>query len=206
MPESRRDRAYDIRLFRHWAPVYDWIELLIGPLRGAVAQKIRKKQAKILDIACGTGSQSVAFARRGFSVVGVDLSPDMLRHAKRKIRPGYKLKFICADATNTRYPDSTFDASCLSFGLHDMPEAVGMRILREMIRTTKRNGQILIVDYAKPNTGIGSRIPKLWESKYYPHFRESGLEHYLDAVHLKSCFRETHLLGNLQIVECINEK
>src|SRR5436309_1278879 len=39
---------------------------------------------RLLDLGCGTGRLLVPFARRGFSVVGVDLSEEMLRAAAAK--------------------------------------------------------------------------------------------------------------------------
>ncbi|MDR1628829.1 MAG: class I SAM-dependent methyltransferase [Oscillospiraceae bacterium] len=39
----------------------------------------------LLDLACGTGSLSVEFCRRGFEVIGVDSSPDMLSIARNKL-------------------------------------------------------------------------------------------------------------------------
>ncbi len=38
----------------------------------------------LLDLACGTGSLSVEFAKKGFSVIGVDISEDMLSVAQKK--------------------------------------------------------------------------------------------------------------------------
>ena len=38
----------------------------------------------LLDLACGTGSLSIEFARRGFEVIGVDSSPEMLMEAQAK--------------------------------------------------------------------------------------------------------------------------
>jgi len=43
-----------------------------------------KKTVSVLDLACGTGTMTVEFARRGYDMTGVDLSEDMLCEAKRK--------------------------------------------------------------------------------------------------------------------------
>lgn len=192
------------------APFYDLIEFLVGSLRNKVAEKIKTRDARILDVACGTGNQSIALARKGFSVIGIDLSPDMLYYAKKKVRSNHKIKFICGDATKIPYKNSTFDVSTISFGLHDMPESIGLAILKEMIRTTKNDGQIIIVDYHQPANRfirwLGYRIAKLWESRYYDHFMRVGLSPYLHKVKLKSRQKETYLLGNIQTVECINKK
>ena len=83
-------------------------------------------------------------------------------------------------------------------------------ILKEMIRTTKKDGQIIIVDFHTPKNKLiawfAYQIPRLWESKYYDYFMKTGLKHYLDSVNLKPISKETYLLGKIQIIECINNK
>lgn len=207
---KEKHKWYNVKWFKQMAPVYDWIEFLVSGLRKSVAKKIKLKNAKILDMACGTGNQSIAFANRGHNVVGIDLSPDMLRYAKKKVKSKQHIDFICGDASKTTFCDSHFDVSTISFGLHDMPEEIGILILKEMIRTTKPNGQIIIVDYHTPKNKfiawLGYRIAKLWESKYYDHFMKFQLKHYLDALGLEQINKETFLLANVQVVECAKKK
>lgn len=38
----------------------------------------------VLDLACGTGSLTMELARRGYEMIGVDLSPEMLAEAAKK--------------------------------------------------------------------------------------------------------------------------
>lgn len=200
---------YNVRWFKRMAPVYDWVEFLVASIRTRAAEVNLPKGSKVLDMACGTGAQSIAFAKKGFSVVGVDLSPDMLARAKDKIRDEYDVNFICGDASKIDYPDSYFDLSSISFGLHDMPEEIGLAILREMKRITQQNGKIIIVDWHTPknmlSAFLGNKIAKIWETKYYDHFLGVGLEHYLEKVGLKIESKETRLWGNTQITICINQ-
>ena len=44
----------------------------------SVLQRLGKSPKTVLDLACGTGSLSVLLARKGYAVLGVDLSEDML--------------------------------------------------------------------------------------------------------------------------------
>lgn len=52
-------------------------------------------QKKLLELACGTGIQSVRFSQAGFDVTGLDLSADMLKIAqKRASSAKQKIDFI----------------------------------------------------------------------------------------------------------------
>ena len=55
----------------------------------------------LLDLACGTGSLSVEFAKRGYNVIGVDLSEEMLSVAQNKnFENGTDVMFLCQDMRN----------------------------------------------------------------------------------------------------------
>ena len=67
--------------------------------------------ARILDLACGFGRHSLELARRGFSVTGVDITPDYIRCAQDQAeREGLNARFLCADIRDTRFEDE-FDAA-----------------------------------------------------------------------------------------------
>ena len=51
-----------------------------------------KDKKKLLELACGTGIQSVRFSQAGFNVTGLDLSADMLKIAeKERLHPSKRL-------------------------------------------------------------------------------------------------------------------
>lgn len=65
---------------------------------------------KLLDLGCGTGVHAIEFARRGWSVGGVDLSPDMIARAKARAEAaGLAIGFRQGDACDTG-PERDFDA------------------------------------------------------------------------------------------------
>ncbi|MBN1967107.1 MAG: methyltransferase domain-containing protein [Anaerolineae bacterium] len=60
---------------------------LVGWLRAqhvALLQAIFPLGAKVLDIGCGTGEEAIALARDGYSVLGIDISPAMVRQTQTK--------------------------------------------------------------------------------------------------------------------------
>jgi SAM-dependent methyltransferase len=75
---------------------------------------------RLLDIGCGTGGHAIELARRGHRVTGVDLSEDMLGHARRKgaassLEP--RLEFVQGDARSFRLPHPPFDAAIMMFAV-----------------------------------------------------------------------------------------
>lgn len=66
-------------------------------------------EERILDLACGFGRHSLSLARRGFSVVGVDLTEELIEDAVRSAKAsGLSVEFIHADILDLRY-QSEFD-------------------------------------------------------------------------------------------------
>ncbi|NMX21127.1 hypothetical protein C5S30_01535 [ANME-1 cluster archaeon GoMg4] len=85
--------------FWKWAPFYNFIALPLTGIRNKVADMIDSKaKIKILDICSGTGTQAFAFAKRGYEVVGLDLSREMLKIAEKK-NEYEDVRFVVADAT-----------------------------------------------------------------------------------------------------------
>ena len=52
----------------------------------------------VLDQCCGIGSLSIPFAHRGYSVVGVDFTPEYIQRARQEAPAGLEVEFTCADA------------------------------------------------------------------------------------------------------------
>uniref|UniRef100_A0A7V0Z7V7 Methyltransferase domain-containing protein n=1 Tax=candidate division WOR-3 bacterium TaxID=2052148 RepID=A0A7V0Z7V7_UNCW3 len=172
--------SYIKKLFGKWVPIYDIVDLFLSGVRDKVGDFTDAKNGSwVLDVATGTGKQAFAFAKKGYEVIGIDLSEDMLKVANKKNK--YEnAKFIVADATNIPYKDNFFDVSCISFGLHDMPLAIREKVVEEIVRVTKPKGIIVVVDYALPKNKICRfliyRFVKSYESRYYPEFIKSDLE------------------------------
>ena len=142
---------------------------------------------KVLDVATGTGAQALAFAEAGADVIGVDLSPSMLRVARRNDRD-HEVTFEIADARALPFGDAGFDVCCVSFGLHEMPLSVRLDALREMARVTKPTGKVVIVDYALPDdpwlAWLVFHLVKLYERDNYAEFVRSDLRAMLADVGL----------------------
>lgn len=105
--------------------------------------------ARILDLPCGYGRHAALLARRGFRVVGVDLSRAMLAEARRRSTEGPRLRFRRGDMRRITYR-AEFDAVInlyTSFGY--FTPAQNVTALRRMARALRPGGRLL-VDHRDP--------------------------------------------------------
>jgi demethylmenaquinone methyltransferase/2-methoxy-6-polyprenyl-1,4-benzoquinol methylase len=201
--EERGYHALVLQAFEKLAPVYDLMALPVTRLRQiAVEFAGAPAGARVLDVATGTGSQAIAFARRGYAVTAIDLSEPMLAVARRK-KDSALVRFEAGDATRLRFGTDSFDVVTISFALHDMPAAVRERALREMLRVARPGATILIVDYSLPGNAIGRwlvyRLIRLYEGPYYGAFVRTNLRADLEAMGVAVTVELPAMLGAARI-------
>jgi len=106
----------------------------------------------VLDVACGPGAFVLAVAPRVAFATGIDLTPEMLRQARQFQAEKQILNaaFACADADHVPFPDASFDLVTCQHAFHHItkPELV----LSEVIRVTKPEGRLLILDPLAPES------------------------------------------------------
>jgi len=108
-----------------------------------------KSGERILDIAAGTGTSSVALAKTGAEVIALDFSPGMVEEGRRR-HPD--LQFVHGDAEKLPFGDAEFDVVTISFGLRNV-QRPGVA-LGEMRRVLKPGGRIVICEFSRPPLGL----------------------------------------------------
>jgi len=99
----------------------------------------------ILDAGCGSGAHSVRLAKRGFNVLGIDISKYILEKAKSNIRlhnVENKIQFSCEDITSLPYENQSFKyILCWGVLMHipDIDQAIA-----ELTRVLKKSGTLII--------------------------------------------------------------
>lgn len=208
--EERKYYVLVRKAFAILAPYYDVVAIPFSGVRDKVVNITNaKKGSKILDVATGTGQQAFAFAKKGYEVIGIDLSDAMLDVARKKNKFG-NAKFEVADATNLPFEDDSFDVSTISFALHDMPLTIREKILKEIVRITRPQGTIVVADYNLPENKISKfliyHFVSLYEAEYYKTFIKSDLETLLHKNRIKVIDKDTVMLGAGRILKGINNK
>ena len=207
MDEEKEYYSLTKKVFDILAPFYDTIAGPLSRLRETVVDFTgAEKGSQILDVATGTGKQAFAYAKRGYDVVGIDLSEGMVKVANRKNR--YKnAKFQVADATSLPFDENSFNVVSASFALHTMPPTIRRKVMKEMARVTKRAGTMVIVDFAlplnKPGKCLVYNMVRVPMGKHFVEFTHSDLEGLLKESGIETREERRAILGGVRILRGI---
>lgn len=109
----------------------------------------------VLDVACGTGDLTLAFARRSPAqrVVGGDFTPRMLDVARDKLarQPGPlrdRVEFRETDAMALPFDDATFDVVSIAFGIRNVQDPD--LAFREFARVLRPGGRLVVLEFDRP--------------------------------------------------------
>ncbi len=107
---------------------------------------------KILDVCTGTGKLAFLLSRkvgeRG-SVMGVDFSREMLAEAAKKVNGRRSnIRFDISDAKDLHFPDNSFDAVTVSFGMRNIADSAAA--LREAYRVLRHGGKFCCLELTPP--------------------------------------------------------
>jgi ubiquinone/menaquinone biosynthesis C-methylase UbiE len=155
----------NLERYERIAPVYD---LLDFPFEYGRYRRIRPLlfegiSGRVLDAGVGTG-RNFPFYPPGAEVIGIDLSPAMLRRAQhRRSSLGVEVELLQMDVTHLDFPDQSFDAAIATFLFCVLPDELQVPALRELARVVRPGGTIRLLEYVRPSGALRRVMTKLWE-------------------------------------------
>jgi SAM-dependent methyltransferase len=137
---------------QRWANRQAEQDVLLTPVLKILIDRAKARPGeRVLDVGCGCGGTSVAFARQvapsGF-VLGVDISTPMLTYAREIAPRGLPLEFVLADATVHPFDPGTFDLLVSRFGV--MFFADPALSFANMRRALRADGRVTFVCWREP--------------------------------------------------------
>jgi ubiquinone/menaquinone biosynthesis C-methylase UbiE len=135
--------------------------------RRIVLRLLGEGPGRLLDVGCGGGAHAVAFAERGWTVTGVDLS-----HAQLELARARGVDVVEADATALPFEDASFDAAVSTFTHTDLEDFPA--VLRETARVLGPEGRLVYLGvhpcFVGPHAFVHDReVPEL-----YPGYRDTS--------------------------------
>lgn len=202
-PTLDRDTA-NAAYFDRWAGDYD--QGRIGPwFRYTQDLAIRaldlEPDSRVLDVGCGTGAavlRLAAIAPAG-RACGIDISPEMIARARRKVPPGWadRVEFRCAPSDALPYGDATFDHVLCTNSFHHYPDP--LRALGEMARVLVPGGQVVILENAPDLSWY------TWAWDRVLRRIEPGHVRYYPSAELGAMLRRARL-ADVELVHLANER
>jgi SAM-dependent methyltransferase len=161
-----------------------------GPdLDAMVAAGLQGGGERVLDLGCGPGHTTLAFAARGARVTGLDLTPAMLGVARQLAaeRGLDNARFEQGDASALPFEEGSFDVVTSRLSAHHYAEPAA--VLREVVRVLAPGGRFLLVDIVAPEDAARDTFLNAFEllrdpshvrdhrvSEWCAMFQASGLE------------------------------
>lgn len=129
---------------------------------------------RVLDLCTGTGDVAFCLQSRVGplgSVVGVDFVREMLVLAEEKQRRRSSalppISFVHGDAMHIPFPDATFDAATVSFGIRNVDDP--FECLREMKRVVRPHGRVIVLEFGQPRVPGFKQAYEFYSRRVMPH-------------------------------------
>lgn len=141
--------------YRRWAPVYDntFGRVSTEGRRHAV-EIINQRHGRVLEVGVGTGLSLPNYGRH-LEIVGMDLSPEMLDKARKKVSED-GLSHVSGlhemDASDMSFPTSSFDTVVAMYVMTVVPEPA--QVMRELARVCKVGGEVILVNHFSQEDGV----------------------------------------------------
>jgi 2-polyprenyl-3-methyl-5-hydroxy-6-metoxy-1,4-benzoquinol methylase len=104
-----------------------------------------KKDSEILDIACGSGDQSIEFAKQGFKVTAFDISDTLISAAMESARnSGVSVDFSVGDMRAMTFTQQFNAAVLLSHSFGFFNHEVNTQVLKDTFAALKKGGKLLL--------------------------------------------------------------
>ncbi len=163
---------------QRWADRQQMQDVLLAPVADVLVDRAGAKAGdRIVDVGCGCGATTMAFAQRvgpGGHVCGIDISAPMLARAGQMVPAGAPIDFILADATVHPFEPSSFDLLVSRFGVMFFSEpAVSFANLRRALRPS---GRLAFACWREPRDNPWLMLPLQAVYKHVPKLPQLGPE------------------------------
>ena len=134
------------------ANIYDGMNTSMDDLQFYKRWLPKNKDARILELCCGTGRLTLPIAKDGYDISGVDYTASMLHQAKMKAaEAGLRINFIQADI-RTLDLQKKYDLIFIPFNsIHHLYENEDLFKVLHVVKNHLKDGGLFLLDCFNPN-------------------------------------------------------
>src|SRR5580692_10811615 len=163
---------------QRWADRQQSQDVVLAPVADVLIDRARPKAGeRIVDIGCGAGATTVAFAQqvgRSGHVLGLDVSAPMLARAREVAPEGLPVEFMLADATVYPFEPAGFDLLASRFGVMFFAEpALSFTNMRKAL---KPPGRLAFACWRDPRDNPFFMVPLQAAYRHVPKLPPVGPE------------------------------
>jgi len=169
-----------------------FIDPVLSKVHNSVVKEI-KSSDRVIDVACGTGSMTLAISGKAKSVMGIDISEAMISSARRTTNRKHicNAAFMVLDAADMEiFRPNEYEVAVISMAVHQFDAEQAVKILSEMKRIAAK---IIILDYNYPQPAGFFRklvccIERIAGEHHYSNFKEyidkGGIQYFTEKAGL----------------------
>jgi ubiquinone/menaquinone biosynthesis C-methylase UbiE len=163
---------------QHWTERQAIQDIVLAPVTDRLIEAAQAAAGeRILDIGCGCGATTIAFARRigaGGHVLGIDISVPMLERARQVTPKNLPADYVLADATVYPFDPASFDLLASRFGVMFFADPVlSFTNLRKALRP---GGRLAFVCWREPRENVWMMAPLQAVYNHVPKLPQLGPE------------------------------
>jgi SAM-dependent methyltransferase len=163
---------------QRWADRQQAQDILLKPIADALIDRAKPKAGeRIIDVGCGSGATSIAFAQEVGSsghVFGIDVSGPMLARARASAPKDLPVDFVLADATVYPFDPASFDLLASRFGVMFFAEP--SRSFANMRKALRPSGRLAFACWREPRENPFFMAPLQAVYKHVPKLPQQGPE------------------------------
>jgi len=206
------DKQFMLEAYSHRGAVRGYSRAVdqVGLWKGerSVLRRYLPVDGRILDLGCGAGRTTFGLRDEGYrDIVGVDLSPEMIRQARRHAkRRRQRIPFRVGDACRLPFPAGSFDGCLFSFnGLMTIPR-LSLRIaaLREVRRVLVPGGRFVFTTHERFDQASPRAFWREQRALWAAGRQDPQLHEYGDEL-IEELGRPTfvHVPDRREVLECL---
>jgi SAM-dependent methyltransferase len=212
---------YGVFAFYYDRLMYDvdysgWADYIVS-----IFKKFGREPKLIADLGCGTGSFCLEMERRGYDMIGIDSSAEMLSCAKQKaLQAGSEILFLNQDITEFELYGTVDAITCLMDSLNYVTYKNDLKRMLKWVHNYLNPGGLFVFDINSPYKfenilasnvfyETSEDVSYIWQNSFDKRsgvcrfdltffVKEGGLYRRFDEVHFERCYAADELVKMLE--------